>query len=148
RFAGKKATISAYFIAFRVDFDARGCSVQDHRMLGDLASIGDRKNSFCKAKGSATFQPVPADERHCAFGRRAAEPAEHWPLIFGLRSWYGSVGVSYNGGCDGTALQHDVGSPPKEGRIPDAKIRQLSDLNRPNVVGNALSYRGVDCVFR
>src|SRR5260221_11102484 len=147
-FAGEKPAVGPHFIGLRVDLHAGGGAIQHHRMLADFARVRDRKQLFCKSEHLALFECGLADECNRAFRQGAAERAEHRPVIFRLRARNGSVGVSNDCGGDRAAFQHHGRLHAEKGGIPDRQIGKLSDFDRADISGNALSYRGIDRVFR
>src|SRR4029077_11020267 len=140
-FAGQKPAIGPHFIGFWVNLHT-GCSaIQNHGTLPDLARVLDGEKLLCESKPLTLRQRGLADECNRAFRQRAAERTEHWPIIFRLRGRNGSVRVSHDRGGDRAAFQHHVGFHAEKRRLPDTEIGKLSDFNRADVTGNALSYR-------
>src|SRR5262249_30630665 len=117
-------------------------------MLTNLTGIRNRKKRFCESKHYALFECGLTDECHRTFRQRAAERTEHWSVIFWLGGRNGRVGVSHERGRDRPAFQHHVRLHAEKSRIPNTEIGKLSNFNRADIRGNALSDRRVDRVFR
>src|SRR5262249_12080504 len=142
--ACKEPAISPHFISFRVNFHTGGGAIQDHGMLADFARVRDGKKLFCKSRRLTLFQQGLADECDRAFRQRAAERAEHWPIIFRLGSGNRSVGVSHDGGGDRPALEHHIRLHAKKSWIPDANIGELSDFDLADISRNSLCDGRID----
>ena len=72
---------------------------------------------------------------------RAAERAEHGPVVHRLRRRDRGVGVAHGCGGDGAAEEHEVGLDAEERRAPQHQIGALADLERAQLVGHALGDR-------
>src|SRR5262245_37896220 len=116
-------------------------------MLADFARVRDGKRRFYKSSRGPLFQRGLADECNGALRQGATKRAEHRPIIFRLWVGNGSVGISHDRGRDRAALQNHGRLHAKKGRIPDAEIGKLSNFNRADISGDAVSYRGIDRVF-
>ena len=77
----------------------------------------------------------------------AAKGAEHGAVVHRLRRGDGGVGVAHGRTGNHAALQNQRGFDAKESRLPQHQIRQLTDFNRANFVGNAVGNGGVDGVL-
>src|SRR5262249_1178606 len=88
------------------------------------------------------------DERDRAFRHTAAERAKHPTVILWLRVRNGTVGVSHDRGGDHTALQHHVRLHAEKCWAPNTEIGKFPDLDRADIIGNTLSDRRIDRVFR
>src|SRR5262249_4424984 len=146
--AGKKPAIGPHLIGLRIDLHTRGRAVQHHGTLADVAGVRDRKKLFCKSKLLTFLHESLADERDRAFCHTAAERTKHRTVILWLRVRNGTVGVSHDCGGNDAALQHHVRLYAKKRRAPNTEISKFPDLDRADIIGNALSDRGIDGVFR
>src|SRR5262249_10628890 len=73
---------------------------------------------------------------------------KHWTVILRLRVRNGTVGIPHNRRSDDAGLQHQVWLHAEKGWVPNREIGKLPDLDRADIIGNALSDRGIDRVFR
>ena len=64
-----------------------------------------------------------------------------------LRRGDGGVGVAHGRTGNHAAFQNQRGFDAKESRLPQHQIRQLTDFNRADFVGNAVGNGGVNGVF-
>ncbi len=80
-------------------------------------------------------------------GRGGRRP-EHRPRQHRLRRRNGRVGVAHRGPRDHAALDHRVRSDPEEGRLPQHQVGKLADLDRADLVVEAVRDRRADGVFR
>src|SRR5258708_3440478 len=86
------------------------------------------------------------DKCHGACRHGTAERPEHRPVVLRLRGRNRSVGISHDGCRDHAAFQDHVRLYGEKGRIRYGEMSKLSDFNRTDIGGDALSYHGVDRV--
>src|SRR5262249_59309901 len=70
------------------------------------------------------------------------------PAVCRLRCRNGAVGISHDRGGDDAGLEHELRLDAEEGRVPQAQIGKLADLDGADVRRDALRDRGVDRVLR
>src|SRR5229473_3405135 len=148
RFAGKEPAIGPHFIGLRIDLHAGGRAVQHHGTLADLAGVPDGKKLFRKSKLLPLLYESLADECDGAFCHTAAKRTKHRTVILWLWVRNRTVGVSHDCGSNDAALQHHVRLHTEKGRVPNTEIGEFPDFDRADIIGNALSDRGIDRVFR
>src|SRR5262249_56923055 len=120
--------------------------MENDGVLDDLSRVHDGKKFFCESKPLTLCQRNVTNEGHRAFRQGAAERTKHRAVILRLRVWNGSVRVSHDGGGNRAAFQHHVGFHAEKRRLPDTEIGELSNFDRADISGYALSYRGIDRV--
>jgi hypothetical protein len=78
---------------------------------------------------------------------RPAEGAEHRPVVHRLRRRDGGVRVAHRRRGDGAALDDQARLGAEEGRLPEHQVGELADLDRADLVGDAVGDGRVDRVL-
>ena len=92
-------------------------------------------------------RPGLRDEGQRALRQRAAEGAEHRPVVHRLRRRDRCVGVAHRGHRDGAALDDGEGLDAEEGRLPHHQVGPLADLDAAHLVRDAVRDGRVDRVL-
>ena len=88
-----------------------------------------------------------ADEGQRAAGDRAAEAAEHRPVVHRLRRRDAGVRVAHRGHRDEAALHDQRGLDAEELGLPEHQVGPLADLDAAHLVRDAVGDRRVDRVL-
>ena len=133
RLAGEDLAVGAHLVGLRVDLDRRRRVVVDHALLGDLARVS------CTAT-SSFWMPSFAEpglhrrlrnEHHRGRGARAAERAEHRPVVDRLRRRDRRIGIAHRRGDDHAALDDAVGLDAEESRRHSTRSASLPFSTEP-----------------
>src|SRR5215510_10934918 len=116
-------------------------------MLADRSRVRNGNDPLRQSKLVRSFQRRLADKGQRTSTHGTAKRAEHRPVVLGLRSGNGSIGITHDSGGDHARLEHHVRLYAEKGWVPNHNIGDLPHFNRADIAGYALSYRRVDRVL-
>ncbi|EGE57964.1 hypothetical protein RHECNPAF_3500011 [Rhizobium etli CNPAF512] len=122
----------------------------DHRCLGDAAARILHRHQFlgdAEPALQAGIERSLADEGDGGIGEALAVGGKHWPVVHRLRRRDRGVRIAHRCCRDRAAEQHHVGLHAEEGRIPQHEVGALADLDRADLMAEAMGDRRVDRVF-
>ena len=131
RLAGEQLAVGAHLVGLRVDLHRRRVGVVHHVAPSSrVRQPLHRGQRLVQAERSATPLPSAAwltkvSERA---RQRAAEGAEHRPVVHRLRRRDAGVGVAHRGRGDEAALEHQARLDAEEGRASRARGRPTCRL--------------------
>ncbi len=125
-----------------VERHLRPCRRRGRCRTGDQPAV-DRE-----PVGQAVLDRLRGDEVHRGRRGRGGRGTEHRPRQHRLRRGDRGVGVAHRGPGDHAALEHRVRAHPEEGRLPQHQVGELADLDRTDLVVEAVRDRRADGVLR
>ncbi len=142
--------VGAHLVGLRIDLDDRQRVVVDHVALAHAARAASPPRRACAGR-SRSATPVlerrARHERHAGGVPRAAERAEHRPVVHRLRRRDRRVRIAHRRGDDEAALDDHGRLGAEERRPPQHQIGELADRDRPDLVRDAVGDRRVDRVL-